>query len=192
MGLYKELSEKRKDGKKLDFDKLSVRDLRILFIDEGKSDRMIAELFDVKLSKVTYRRRKNEITIRDALVDDYLSGKSDHAKEWNVVAKNELLSKENISMISKAITHFAFRNGPIEDIHADPNKGLTDSDMKKLNKFMVNRLAHIFTLMIDERWIELDMLIGQIDLFYGKNWDKALPDDGGTTELLKKMLRRRT
>ncbi|QNB47796.1 hypothetical protein BR63_16900 [Thermanaerosceptrum fracticalcis] len=75
-------------------------------------------------------------------------GKSDEAKNLNEAATSEILLKENISTIAKAITHFVFRNGPVENMHA--NRQLSQDDMKTLNKFMVNRLAYVFTLIIEE------------------------------------------
>ncbi len=56
---------------------------------------------------------------------------------------NTKLDFETIDMLSKAITQFAFRSGPVEDMHAR-NK-LTQKDMKALNKFMVNRIAGLLT-----------------------------------------------
>lgn len=53
------------------------------------------------------------------------------------------LNEETIDSISKAITQFAFRSGPIEDMYAR-NK-LTQKDMKALNKFMVNRIAGLLS-----------------------------------------------
>jgi len=82
------------------------------------------------------------------------------------------LKSDNINVISKAITHFTFRNGPVEDMHAYPNNQLSEEDMKILNKFMVNRLAHVFTLIIEERWIEFDFLIKTYGM-YGHDWDEA-------------------
>lgn len=41
-----------------------------------------------------------------------------------------LLDRNNIDVISKAITHFIFRNGPIENMHA--NNQLSQDDMKIL------------------------------------------------------------
>ena len=53
------------------------------------------------------------------------------------------LDFETIDMLSKGITQFAFRSGPVEEMHA---KGkLTQKDMKTLNKFMTNRIAELLT-----------------------------------------------
>ena len=52
---------------------------------------------------------------------------------------NPKLKFETIDMLSKGITQFAFRSGPVEEMHS---KGkLTQKDMKTLNKFMINRIA---------------------------------------------------
>lgn len=103
----------------------------------------------------------------------------------NLKVKDQIFNIENLNMISKAITHFAFRNGPVEDMHAHPNNKLSDEDMKVLNKFMVNRLAYVFTLIIEERWIEFEFLVRNIDWMYGHDWDEAEPDDGGTRKIIE-------
>lgn len=167
MKLYDTLSEMKSKGKNLNFEEITSDDLRILYIDEELTDGIIADLFEVKTSKVTYKRRKFGITIRNAILDEYLLVQSEKAKEENLQVKEKILDIDNLNMISKALTHFAFRNGPIEDMHAHPNNQLSESDMKILNKFMVNRLAYIFTLIIEERWIEFDFLIRNTDRWYG-------------------------
>lgn len=52
---------------------------------------------------------------------------------------NTKLDFKTIDMLSKGVTQYAFRSGPIEKMHAS-NK-LTQKDMKTLNKFMINRIA---------------------------------------------------
>ena len=56
---------------------------------------------------------------------------------------NIKLDFETIDMLSKGITQFAFRSGPVEDMHARGK--LTQKDMKTLNKFMANRIAGLLT-----------------------------------------------
>ncbi|MGO1818221.1 MAG: hypothetical protein ACTH0S_00895, partial [Senegalia sp. (in: firmicutes)] len=178
MGLYEKLCEQKASGEIINHQNLSDEELKQLFIEEEKTDETIAKLFDVKKSKITYRRRKLGMTIRDSIVDEFLQVKSKEAKELNLQVKNEILNLDNINIISKAVTHFAFRNGPVEGMHAHPNNQLSEEDMKLLNKFMVNRLAYVFTLIIEERWIEFDILVRKIYGVYGHNWDDAEPDDG--------------
>lgn len=189
VGLYEELCERKANGAILKYENLSAEDLNQLFIDEEKTDEILAELFDVKQSKITYRRRKLGITIRNSILDEYLQVKSEKAKEMNLQVKNEILNSDNINVISKAITHFAFRNGPVEDMHAHPNNQLSEEDMKILNKFMVNRLAYVFILIIEERWIEFDYLVTKIYGMYGHDWDEAEPDDGDTRKLIEMMMK---
>ena len=56
----------------------------------------------------------------------------------------ETLQQFSIGTIAKAIVLDAFRNGPIEDMHADGK--LSDDDMKTLNKHMVNKIARILEM----------------------------------------------
>ncbi|NLM97597.1 MAG: hypothetical protein GX175_08325 [Halanaerobiaceae bacterium] len=185
MSLYEELIKRKNNGETLKVEDLSSEELKQLFIDERKTDRILAELFEVKQSKITYRRKKLGITLRDVILDELLLCKTEKARKMNLKVKDQIFNIENLNMISKAITHFAFRNGPVEDMHAHPNNKLSDEDMKVLNKFMVNRLAYVFTLIIEERWIEFDFLVRNIDWMYGHDWDEAEPDDGGTRKIIE-------
>jgi len=56
---------------------------------------------------------------------------------------NTKLDFETIDMLSKGITQYAFRSGPIEEMHSRGK--LTQKDMKTLNKYMVNRIAGLLT-----------------------------------------------
>ena len=189
MSLYEELIERKNNGEILKVEDLSAEELTQLYIDEEKTDRILAELFDVKQSKITYRRKKLGITLRNVILNEFLLGKTEKAKKMNSKAKSQILNAENLNMISKAITHFAFRNGPVENMHAHPNNQLSEEDMKVLNKFMVNRLAYVFTLIIEERWIEFGFLVRNINWMNGYGWDGAEPDDGGTRELIEMMIK---
>ncbi|WP_068505801.1 hypothetical protein [Paenibacillus kribbensis] len=190
MGVFERYKARKLSGETLDLDELTSADLKTMFIDEKKSDYEISQLFEVNMSKIKYRRKKYAITIRNSILDEYLLVQSEAAKEMNLKTKEGLLVKENINMIAKAITHIAFRNGPIEDMHAHPNNQLSESDMKTLNKFMVNRIAYVFQLIIEERWIELDFLIRNTDRWYGHGWDDAEPDDGDTRKIIELMLKK--
>jgi hypothetical protein len=183
MGLYEFLQAEKERGKKLDFDQINCDDLKQLFYDEKISDTRISELFGVTPSKVRYKRNKFKITLRSLILNDALKSKN----IWNDEAKNRLMKIDKVDAISKALTHFAFRNGPIEDMHAGGQ--LTQSNMKTLNKFMVNRLAYVISLIISDRWLELEFLIESYRL-YGVDWDKAEPDDGGNIEIIKMYLKR--
>ena len=60
---------------------------------------------------------------------------------------NTKLDFETIDMLSKGITQFTFRSGPVKDMHAR-NK-LTQKDMKTLNKFITNPIAGLLTTISD-------------------------------------------
>ncbi|WP_025678828.1 hypothetical protein [Paenibacillus massiliensis] len=191
MKLYEELKAQKEAGKTFSLEDLTPEILKALFIDEGKSDYFISLLFDVKESKISYRRKKYGITIRNSILDNFLLAKTEEAIKINEKYKENLMLSDNLTMISKAITHFAFRNGPIEDMHASPNSQLSQEDMKVLNKFMVNKIAYVFMLLIEERWIELDFLIRHTDIIYGHHWDDAEPDDGGNRKMIERMMKKK-
>lgn len=86
---------------------------------------------------------------------------------------NTYLDFETIDMISKAITQFAFRSGPVEDMHAR-NK-LTQKDMKALNKFMVNRIAGLFTA-ISKGDIVIVLRVLTFYASLSSDWDSCKPD----------------
>lgn len=65
MGLYEELEARKKSGEVLSFEALSDAELEQLWWDENCSDRMIADLFGVPKSRVTTRRRRLGLNIRD-------------------------------------------------------------------------------------------------------------------------------
>jgi hypothetical protein len=69
-------------------------------------------------------------------LDDYLSD-NDPLNDPDIVHK-----------LSVVTTHYVFRNGPVEDMHAQGR--LSDNNMMRLNIFIVNRLAYIFSLILDE------------------------------------------
>ena len=80
---------------------------------------------------------------------------------------------ETIDMLSKAITQFAFRSGPVEDMHAK-NK-LTQKDMKALNKYIVNRIAGLLTTISKGDVANVLKLL----TFYASlssDWDLCKPD----------------
>lgn len=93
-----------------------------------------------------------------------------------------LKADERLTAIAKAVTHFAFRNGPVEGMHAAGK--LSEEDMMILNKFMVNRLAYVFQIILKERWAEFGLLVEVHDQFYGHGWDAAIPDDGDMKAVL--------
>lgn len=86
---------------------------------------------------------------------------------------NTKLDFKTIDMLSKGITQFAFRSGPIEKMHAE-NK-LTQRDMETLNKHMTNRIAGLLQTVFNG---DIDKAL-KVLTFYASlssDWDKANPD----------------
>lgn len=62
----------------------------------------------------------------------------------------------------------------MKNIHS---KGkLSQEDMKTLNKFMVNRIAGLLETLNKGEWLKLELLLNYYSMFFGKNWDKPIPD----------------
>ena len=84
------------------------------------------------------------------------------------------LKEDTINMIAKALTEYAFRSGPIEDIHSDDYGGsrITQEEMKQLNKYMVNKLATVLTALSRGK---IDEVLNGLALSYryATHWDKA-------------------
>lgn len=86
---------------------------------------------------------------------------------------NTKLDFETIDMLSKGITQYAFRSGPVEEMHS---KGkLTQKDMETLNKYMANRIAGLLQTVFNG---DIDKAL-KVLTFYASlslNWDKSIPD----------------
>lgn len=157
----------------LSWNEITEEELKHLYYDENLSDRQIADLFRVSKSKVAYKRGKMGISLRNKVYQEFVQQNSELFEKLNSDSKERLLKRENIDMISKAVTHFIFRNGPIEDMHA--NNQLSQKDMKTLNKYMVNRIAGLLTAIADNNWLQLELLLAYYRPF-GTEWDAAEPD----------------
>lgn len=89
-------------------------------------------------------------------------------------------NKDYINKLAEALTHLIYRDGFIENLHADKSKNLYDSDMKRLNKEIHNRIYTVLLLVFSTDKIAVNiykhMLYG--DTLFGymynnHNWDKA-------------------
>lgn len=147
--------------------------MKDLYYQQNLTDSSIAELYGVTKDQVRYKRNKFGVSFKNKIFDDFVSQNGELFNRLNNDSKIRLLKPENIDGIAKALTHYAFRNGPVEDMHADGK--LTQEDMKTLNKYMVNRLAGILSAVYEERWLQLELLYGFLQN-YGIDWDKAEPD----------------
>jgi hypothetical protein len=152
---------------------ITEEELKHLYYDEELTDREVADMFGVAIGKVTYKRRELDITIRNMIYQEFINKNDELFEKLNSDSKKRLLRRENIDSISKVITHFIFRNGPVENMHV--NDQLSEKDMKTLNKYMVNRIAGLLTAIADNNWLQLELLLSYYKLFGGE-WDKAEPD----------------
>jgi len=90
----------------------------------------------------------------------------------NQRAKERFIQSENIDALAKALTHYIFSRGPMENMHA--NGQLSQKDMKVLNKYMVDHLAWILTRVFEGDWIRLELLFNNFS-HNGNQWDPADP-----------------
>ncbi len=155
----------------MEWNKITPDELRHLYYDKEMTDSQIAAMFDVSIGKVTYKRKKFNINIKNMVYEQFL--KSDIFIKMNAESKKRLLQRDNIDSISKAVTHFIFRNGPVEDMHA--NNQLSEHDMMTLNKYMVNKIAGLLTAIANDDWLKLEFLFLHYKI-YGSQWDNAEPD----------------
>jgi hypothetical protein len=84
----------------------------------------------------------------------------------------EMLFQKPSSNLARAITSQAFRNGPVEDMHAEGK--LSDKDMKVLNKYMVNHIAHIIDCIRNREFYKLTSMY-TFGAMYTNGWDDAEP-----------------
>jgi hypothetical protein len=94
-----------------------------------------------------------------------------------------IAGQDYIRNLAIGLTEHCFRSGPIEDMHSginpkfateetDPEdiSQLSQEDMKKLNKHMVDKLGFILHLMVEGRYFELATLL-QFPISLGSHWD---------------------
>lgn len=87
-----------------------------------------------------------------------------------------------VDSLAKAVVHLIYRNGSIENIHADITKNVDDADMKMLNKEIHNRLYTLMLLQLrsadnpeyEKAW--QDTMYGSWAWNYGSDWDHAKLD----------------
>lgn len=171
--LYQKLVERKNKGEELEWNNITKEELEELF--EKNTDNMIANLYGVSKSQVKYKREKWDIKLINYTLKKFLSEESDKNlfESLNQSSKNRLLDKDNFDTISIALTHYLFRNGPVEDMHSAGK--LSQEDMKTLNKFMVNRISGLLKTLDEGEWLKLELLLNFYRIF-GRNWDKPVPD----------------
>lgn len=78
-------------------------------------------------------------------------------KSGKYTKKIDQLSYSLTNYLAKSATAYAFRNGPVEDIHADGR--ISQEEMKRLNQFMVQRLGEVFYLLLQKNSDDLTNLL---------------------------------
>ena len=175
--LYEELTKRKNEGEILNWNLITKKELEELF--RNHSDNTIAELYEVTAYQVKKQRNKWNIkqynyAIQESL-QTFLSEDKNKTlfENLNKSSKERLLSDRSKDILPIALTHYLFRNGPVEDMHTDGK--LSQNDMKILNKFMVNRIAGLLETIDKGEWLKLELLFNFYSLF-GKDWDKPVPD----------------
>ncbi|MDR2771029.1 MAG: hypothetical protein LBB57_03220 [Clostridiales Family XIII bacterium] len=155
----------------LDWNAISPEELQELY---GKmSDKQIAEMYDVSVGKVRYKRKKFGIALLDRIWASMHAQDGEALQPFNELARRMLLEKPDIDMLAKAITQYAFRSGVVERMHGEGK--LSDADMKELNIFFANRMGGILVKVFAGEWLQILLLFD----FYKTltaNWDPVAPD----------------
>lgn len=85
------------------------------------------------------------------------------------------MDERTLQALSKALTLLIFRNGTVENLHAD-GACLDDDTMAKLNRDVNNRIYTLLTVWFNGTDDEIDRLERSLNFlakFYGQNWDYA-------------------
>lgn len=157
----------------MNWEEVGKEQLEELYYGQNLSDNQIARLYQVTRRQVQYKRKKYRISIENKFYWYLAKEDRELLKKLNAGARERLCRKSNIDGLSKALTHYVFRNGPVEDMHAAGK--LEQEDMKVLNKYMVNRIAGILSAVEAGEWLKLELLYACYQ-YFGGNWDKAEPD----------------
>lgn len=162
--------ERDKKSANTNWENVTYEELMELYVEKNYIDAMVADLYGVTRSKVAYKRKKLGITRADIIYKRIMSGQDSQAfSDLQNLAKNDLVNTD-ISIISRAIVHYAFRNGPVEIMHTEGK--LSENDMMILNKYMNNKIATILTLLKNQDWLRLLVPIVSIHGSYGEKWDE--------------------
>jgi hypothetical protein len=168
----------------LDWNAITPEELREL--NAKMSDSRIAEMYNVSIGKVRYKRKKFGINLLDRVWADLRSQTSEMMSPFNDLAKRTLLEKPDVDMLAKAITQYAFRSGVVENMHGAGK--LSDADMKELNVFFSNRIAGILVKALAGEWLQL-LLLFDFYMTLAIDWDAVEPDVGEFEAALERHLR---
>ena len=85
------------------------------------------------------------------------------------------MDERTLQALSKALTHLVFRNGVVENLHAD-GACLDNETMEKLNKDINNRFYTMLSIWFsgtNEEEMSLERTLNFLAKFYGQDWEKA-------------------
>lgn len=149
---------------------ISKVQMKKLYSNKEVSDQDIANLFDISINQVRYKRKKFGLDAQQISILRFFNDtKNTQLIELNQNSKERLLSDKNVDRLAIGFAHYFFRNGPVEDMHADGK--LSEEDMKILNKYMANKIASVMFLAKENRWLELELLL-EFHMKCGSDWDK--------------------
>ena len=89
--------------------------------------------------------------------------------------RDRAMDEQTLQALSKALTHLVFRNGVVENLHAD-SACLDDATMKKLNIDVNNRIYTVFDIWFNgtvEEVERLEYTLSFLTKYYGQGWDRA-------------------
>lgn len=90
------------------------------------------------------------------------------------------MDEQTLQALSKALTHLVFRNGVVENLHAN-GACLDDEIMKELNIDINNRLYTILDVWFngtEEEVERLELTLNFLAKYYGQSWKQAEWIDG--------------
>lgn len=155
------------------FADLTREHLREFFIENCFSDAILANHYGVTKYKVKKKREEFHLSYATII---YENGRmeSEQYKADNERLREHYCGDANVEWLAKAMTNYAFRQGPIEDMHTDNR--FSEDEMKTLNKYTVDRIAEILLCYNSEDYLRLSNMLGVPPFYMGSDWDAPEPD----------------
>ena len=157
------------DINKKAWNEVNRADLIDLYVNKDFTDQEVSKCYNVSKSQVIYKRKKLKLSFAELQFKKFLTLQNNDS--LNNLQENMKMSVTEIDteIIAKSLAHYVFRNGPIEDMHA--NEQLSENDMMVLNKYIYDRLNTIIYLLKENDWIRLALLL-DFNKYYGSSWDE--------------------
>ena len=156
----RDLHEAKAAGTLPKFESITEDQLLELYSSPPILDVEVAELFDVSIGQVRYLRKKYNVTTKRV---------GQHVRETaNEKSKARLMSPESADALAIALSHYIYRDGPIEDYHADGK--LSNDEMMAQNKYTTNKIAGILYLLKSGQWVAVEYLLS-LYMLNGDKWD---------------------